>query len=67
LRLNNKLDTIKEILSYINKSKMEIIKSIKVDKAIDADNYDNVARLKVCEKIEKYILQINNKSEESNK
>jgi len=47
----------KTILDYIKKLKKDIYKGIEVDKAIDADTYDNIARLKICEKIEKFILK----------
>lgn len=50
---------MKEVLNYIRELKIEINKSLQVDYEIKADPYDNIARLKICEKIEKFIL--NNK------
>lgn len=46
---------MKEVLNYIRELKREINKSLQVDYEIKADPYDNIARLKVCEKIEKFI------------
>lgn len=50
---------MKEVMNYIRELKIEINKSLQVDYEIKADPYDNIARLKICEKIEKFIL--NNK------
>ena len=45
------------ILDYIAQRKKEINKMLAIDKAIKADPYDNIARLKEVEKIEKIILK----------
>lgn len=52
---------MKEVLKYINQLKKEINKRLAIDYSIKADPYDNIARMKICEKIEKFIL--NNKKE----
>jgi len=42
-------------LDYISQRKQEILKMIETDHKIDADPYDNVARLKEIEKIQKIL------------
>lgn len=44
-----------EVLNYIAKRKEEILEMLKIDRKIGADPYDNVARLKELEKVEKII------------
>ena len=44
-----------KILNYITQRKKEIHAMLKIDESISADNYDNIARLKEVEKIEKII------------
>jgi len=44
-----------KVLDYIARRKKEIGAMLETDKAIGADPYDNVARLKEVEKIEKII------------
>ena len=48
---------LKSVLDYIDSLKKKIYEDLDTDRAIKADPYDNVARLKVCEKIEKFILK----------
>lgn len=50
---------MKEVLKYINQLKKEINKRLAIDYSIKADPYDNIARMKICEKIEKFILTNN--------
>ncbi|MFA5033947.1 MAG: hypothetical protein WC614_13145 [bacterium] len=47
-----------QFLQELKKIKEEILYSIRLDKAIDCDNYEDVARLKVYEKIEKAYLKL---------
>lgn len=47
---------LKKILNYIKEVKREINKSLQIDYEIKADPYDNIARMKIAEKIEKFIL-----------
>lgn len=49
-----------ELLSYIQELKSKINRDIQVDHEIDCDNYENVARLKICEKIERFIIKQKN-------
>ncbi len=44
-----------EVLNYIAQRKEEILGMLKIDRKIGADPYDNVARLKELEKVEKII------------
>ena len=44
-----------EVLNYIEKRKEELLGLLKIDRKIGADPYDNVARLKELEKVEKII------------
>ena len=44
-----------ETLDYIAKRKDEILRLIRIDREIKADPYDNVARLKELEGVEKII------------
>lgn len=44
-------------LAYITRRKQEILKMIDIDHKIKADAYDDVARLKEVEKIEKILKQ----------
>lgn len=44
-----------EVLDYIAKRKEEILEILKVDRKIGADPYDDVARFKELEKVEKII------------
>ena len=46
-----------EVLNYIAQRKKEILRMLEIDKKIGADPYDNVARLKELEKVEKIINQ----------
>ena len=46
-----------EVLNYIAQRKEEILGMLKIDRKIDADPYDNVARLKELERVEKIINQ----------
>ena len=46
-----------EVLNYIVQRKEEILGMLKIDRQIGADPYDNVARLKELEKVEKIINQ----------
>jgi hypothetical protein len=48
---------MEEILAYIGALKKQIYQALETDKAIKADPYDNVARLKICEKIERFIIK----------
>ena len=63
LFLSAKGDDGMEVLSYIAQRKEEILGMLKVDKKIGADPYDNVARLKELEKVEKIINQKSKKGE----
>lgn len=45
------------IAEAISKRKKEILKMLKIDHKIGADPYDNVARLKEVERIEKILKQ----------
>ena len=49
---------MEELLAYIKRRKNEIIKMIEIDRAIEADTYENIARLKEIEVIEKLIYKI---------
>jgi len=49
-----------EVLNYIAQRKEEILRMLAIDHAIKADPYDNVARLKELEKVEK-IIKLNQK------
>ena len=53
-----------EVLNYIAKRKEEILEMLKIDRKIGADPYDNVARLKELEKVEKIINQKSKKESE---
>ena len=44
-----------EVLNYIAQRKEEILGMLKIDRKIGADPYDNVARLKELERVEKII------------
>ena len=46
-----------EVLNYIAQRKEEILGMLKIDRKIGADPYDNVARLKELERVEKIIKQ----------
>ena len=46
-----------ETLNYIAQRKREILKMLAIDRDIKADPYDNLARLKEVEKIEKVLCQ----------
>lgn len=46
-----------EVLNYIAKRKKEILGMLEIDRKIGADPYDNVARLKELEKVEKIVKQ----------
>jgi len=48
---------ILEVLNYIVQRKEEILRMLKIDKKIGADPYDDVARLKELERVEKIIKQ----------
>jgi len=48
---------ILEVLSYITQRKEQILRMLKIDKKIGADPYDDVARLKELERVEKIIKQ----------
>lgn len=52
---------MKEVMKYIKTLKKEIYRGIRLDNAINEDNYENVGKLKLCEKIEKFILKNNGK------
>jgi len=52
----NDFDT--RFLKSLHGLEEKIIEDINTDNAIDADPYDNVARLKTCEKIEKIYLRL---------
>jgi len=43
-------------LTYISRRKKEILRMLEIDKSINADSYDNIARLKEVEKIEKVLM-----------
>jgi len=47
-----------QFLKAIDSMKKKIIEDIQLDHKIRADPYDNVARLKICEKIEKIYLKL---------
>jgi len=44
-----------EILDYIAQRKKEILRMLEIDRTIGADPYDDVARLKELEKVEKIL------------
>jgi len=46
-----------EVLNYIAQGKEKILGMLKTDSELGADPYDNVARLKELEKVEKIINQ----------
>ncbi len=46
-----------ETLDYIAQRKREILKMLAIDRTIKADPYDNIARLKEVERIEKVLSQ----------
>lgn len=46
-----------EILDYLIQRKREIIKMLAIDKRINADPYDDVARLREVEAVEKIIKE----------
>jgi single-stranded DNA-binding protein len=48
---------IRDVQAYIKELKKKIYQDLETDKAIKADPYDNVARLRICEKIEKFIAK----------
>ena len=52
-----------ETLDYIARRKREILKMLTIDHAIKADPYDNLARLKEVERIEKVLSQELSKKE----
>ncbi|MFA5032284.1 MAG: hypothetical protein WC614_04615 [bacterium] len=55
-----------QFLQELKKIKEEILYSIRLDKKIDCDNYEDIARLKVYEKIEKAYLKLKNGSCKTN-
>jgi len=55
-----------EVLNYIAQRKEEIMRMLKIDRKIGADPYDNVARLKELEKVEKIINKQKSKKGETN-
>ena len=46
-----------ETLDYIAQRKRKILKMLAIDRAIKADPYDNLARLKEVERIERVLRQ----------
>jgi hypothetical protein len=46
-----------EVLDYIAQRKEEILRMLEIDRKIGADPYDDVARLKELERVEKIIKQ----------
>ncbi len=52
------MDKINEIVGYIGQLKSEFRKDIQTDYAIHCDAYENIGKLKVCEKIEKFIKKL---------
>ena len=48
---------VMEVLNYIAQGKEKILGMLKTDSELGADPYDNVARLKELEKVEKIINQ----------
>jgi len=46
-----------EALNYIARRRKEILRMLEIDHKIRADPYDNLARLKEVEKIEKILKQ----------
>ena len=46
-----------QTLDYIAQRKREILEMLAIDRAIKADPYDNLARLKEVERIEKILSQ----------
>lgn len=59
LSFNNKYSNFDvQFLKTIDTLKKKIIEDIKLDYKIRADPYDNAARLKTCEKIEKIYFKL---------
>lgn len=48
---------IDKILSYLEKMLQELNMRCKIGYAV-GDNYDDVARFKICERIRKYVLNL---------
>lgn len=46
-----------EALDYIAQRKEEILRMLEIDREVEADPYDDVARLKELERVEKIIKQ----------
>lgn len=49
---------MQRIINFINALEADFNQAIKRDHKINADPYDNIARAKVCQKINKFIAKI---------
>lgn len=48
-----------DLLEYLNKLEAEVLQALEVDHQIKCDNYENVARYKLIQKIKKALHKVN--------
>ena len=55
------MSKINQIVVYIEKLESQFVKAIALDHELKIDAYENVGRLKICQKIQKFIDKLQTK------